>query len=561
MINKKRAFIPFILLAVGFAVLALRLLYIQIWEHEPLTKKVDKISFREKSETPLRGTIFDRNGRVLAMSVRSYTFFADPKMSPGPDEIAQKLKTVNIALNSKSIDWNKKTSYLPLLDNLDAKTVEKIKALEIKGTNFNPEYIRKYPEGRMACQLLGVVGLDGEGLSGVEFEYNKELVGDKQSYSFLRDGLGREITEKFVDASQMKGADIYLTIDRNLQYIAEKALEKAQKKLNPKKAVAIIQDPGTGEILAMASLPNFDPSDFSKSRGLLKNIAIGDIYEPGSTFKIVAMTGALEEKVARPQDKIYCENGSFEVYDHEIEDHEKEGMLTVQQVMEKSSNIGMAKLGQKLGKERLFQYIRQFGFGTKTGIDLPGEARGLIRPPEKWSGLSNYILSFGQEIGVTPLQLTNAYSALANGGTLLEPKLIKSVKTRKEKKDNIEVRQIRRVASAEVVDQLKKMLVGVVEKGTGVYAKISGYVIGGKTGTAQKKDPVTGQYSTSAHVASFCGIVPMSNPRFTILVVLDEPKGDYWGASTAAPVFKEIALQSLRYLKIPPDRGFSKGRA
>ena len=552
--NKKGAILPFIVFSLGFGFLAVRLFFIQIWEHEILSKKVDRISVREKSESPQRGIIFDRAGRVLAISAKRYTFFADPKICKGLDEIISSLKKAGIPLKKSSVNWNKNSSYVPLIRNLDADAVAKIKALEIKGTDFTTEFVRQYPEGKLACHLIGVVGLSGEGLSGVEFGKNKELSGDKQRFSSFRDGRGREISENHFDPAELKGSDIYLTIDRNLQFIAEKELDNACKELRPKKAIIIIQDPNSGEILAMASRPNFDPSDFSKSKESLKNFAISDMFEPGSTFKIVTMAAALEEKMAKPSDVIFCENGRFSVYDHEITDHDKKGTLSLQQVMEYSSNIGMAKLGESVGKEKLYQYIRQFGFGSKTEIDLPGEARGLLRTPDKWSGLSIYILSFGQEIGVTALQVVNAYSAVANGGTLLEPKIIKSVGNNVAAKDNSGVKKIRRVAGAGVIKEIQEMLTGVVERGTGVNAKFANYTVGGKTGTAQKKDPVTGLYSKSAYVSSFCGILPISSPRLTILVVLDEAKGDYWGSSTAAPIFKKVAAQALRYLEIPPDR-------
>ncbi|MCX5781583.1 MAG: penicillin-binding protein 2 [Elusimicrobia bacterium] len=553
MINKKGAILPFILFALGFSFLAVRLFFIQVWEHEILKKKVDQISVRERSESSLRGSIFDRFGRVLTVSSKVYTYFADPKICKGLKEISAGLKKLNINFNNRSVKWNKDSSYVPLLKNIDGETMQRIKSLEIKGTGFTTEYIRKYTEDRMACHLIGVVGVSGLGLSGIEFSKNKELIGDKYNIYNFRDGLGREIPETFVKSKELKGFDVYLTIDKNLQFIAEKEIENAYNSLHPQKAMVIIQDPNSGEILAMASRPNFNQYDFSKNKESLKNYAVSDIFEPGSTFKIVTITAALEENIAKPTDTIYCEDGQYVLYDHSIKDHEKKGSLTVNEIMEYSSNIGTAKLGQKLGKEKLFQYIRQFGFNNKTGVDLPGETKGMLNPPEKWSGLSVAALSFGQEIGVTALQMINAYSAVANGGILLEPKVVKSVKGPSVMKEDFEVRTIRRVARPEVIREIQRMLVNVVEKGTGQNAKIYGYRVGGKTGTAQKKDSKTNQYSSTAFVSSFCGIVPMSSPKLTILVVLDEPKGDYWGSSTAAPIFRKIASQAVRYLKIAPD--------
>lgn len=555
MINRHRAVLPFIMMFVLISAICTRLFIIQIWHHDELMRQVEKLIRRERPEIPCRGMILDRQGRVLAMSLKTYTLFIDPTQVKDKNEVASNLKRFNINLPKDIFNSSKKLSYLPLQDNVDAGVMEKIKSLGISGVGFHDGYLRCYPEGRMASHLLGIVGRDGYGLEGVELCANGYLSGDKIKELRFRDGRGREISEKLITQQEIKGADVYLTLDANLQFIAEQEIEKIWLDSSAKKAIAIIQDPNTGEILAMACRPDFDPRDFGGSWNNLRNPAISDIFEPGSTFKIVTAAAAMEEKVMSSSDVIYCEDGKYKVYGHTIKDHEKKGFLTFEQVIEYSSNIGIAKVAERVGKDNLYRYARQFGFYSQTGIDLPGEAKGLLKSPGSWSGLSLPAISFGQEIGVTAIQIVNAYSSIANGGYLLEPKIIREIKNScGETVYSSERRVIRKVVSSDVVQRLKNMLIGVVEKGTGQLAKIDGYRVGGKTGTAQKKDPQTGRYSSSAYIASFCGIVPMSMPKLTVIVVLDEPKGDYYAASRAAPVFNRITSRALAHLRIPPDK-------
>jgi len=555
MIKNGRTIIVFFALTLSFVAVGMKLFFLQVWSHDELNRQVNKLIYREKPETSCRGMILDKNGKILAMSVKSYTMFIDPNRVEDVGELKSALKKEKIAFPEYSRGTASKNSYIPVKENLSLEKMQEIKSLELPGVGFVTGFQRNYPEGKMACHALGVVGKDGNGLEGVELLYNDYLTGKKIKAAKYRDGRGRELSEKFIDPENMRGADVYLTIDRNLQFIAEQEIEKAWASSKAKKAMVIIQDPNTGELLAIASRPAFDPGDYAAMSNCLKNPATCDIFEPGSTFKMVTSAAALEEKVVSTSENIWCEDGKYTVYDHTINDHEKRGFLNLSGIMEYSSNIGMAKIGQRLGKERLFRYIRQFGFASLTGIDLPGEARGILRPPEKWSGLSVPVISFGQEVGVTAIQMVNAYSSIINGGSLLEPKIVKEVKN----SENVNVfspgkRVIRRVSTPETSDTIRKMLVAVVENGTGQLAKVPGYSVGGKTGTAQKRDPVTGKYSSSRYVASFCGAIPMSSPRLTILVILDEPQGDYWAASLAAPVFSRIASRSVHYLQISPDK-------
>ncbi|MEI8218678.1 MAG: penicillin-binding protein 2, partial [Elusimicrobiota bacterium] len=434
--------------------------------------------------------------------------------------------------------------------------MQSLKSLELGGIGFTESFRRQYPEGRLGCHVLGVVGRDGSGLEGVEFTANSYLSGEKIRLLSYRDGRGREITDKLVDVDQLSGANVTLSIDRNLQFIAEQEVDKAWKDARAKNAMVIIQDPLTGEILALACRPDYNPADFDASRAALRNPAVSDMLEPGSTFKLVTLSAALEKKVVSRTDMIWCENGVYTVKNHPIRDHEKKGLISVNEVMNVSSNIGTAKIGMKLGKDQLYQYIRQFGFTAKTGIDLPGEAKGILQDPGQGSGLSVPIISFGQEVAVTAVQVINAYSSIANGGLLLEPKVVKEIRTVQGRLlSNTGKRIIRRTVTPAVAAAMKEMLIDVVEKGTGQLAKVAGYSVGGKTGTAQKRDPRTNMYSTTNYVASFCGIIPARDPKLTIFVLLDEPQGDYYAASRAAPVFSRVASRAVRYLQIPPDQG------
>lgn len=552
MVNRRTTTIPFTFIVLAFAFVTCRLFYVQIWNHEILTQRVNKLIFRERPEQPCRGTIYDRSGRILAMSTKTYSIFADCSQIRDLKAVEDALRAEKISFDAAALRENPRNAYVPLASGLDLGAMQRIKALKLAGLGFTSQYQRQYPEGKLACHLLGVVGREGAGLEGIELQANAFLSGEKVNMVRRRDGKGREIADRLTDPDEFRGADVSLTIDRNIQFIAEQEIDRAWKESRAKRAMAIVQDPTTGEILAMASRPEFDPADFSGAN--LKNPAVSDTFEPGSTFKLVTAAAALEEKVITPGESIWCENGKYPVYGHTIKDHEPKGFLTLDGILECSSNIGTAKVGQRIGKEKLYEYIRQFGFYSPSGIELPGETRGLLKAPAQWSMLSLPIISFGQEIGVTALQLINAYSAIANGGNLMEPRIMRDIKSGGGQMVKAgENRVIRRVVSPQTAARMREMLQHVVERGTGQMAKVPGYTVGGKTGTAQKRDPVTRRYSAQNYVASFCGVIPLSQPRLTVFVVLDEPQGDYWASSRAAPVFSRIAGRAVQYLQIAPD--------
>jgi cell division protein FtsI (penicillin-binding protein 3) len=422
----------------------------------------------------------------------------------------------------------------------------------IKGVGAVPEGKRFYPKQELAAHLLGFVGLDDRGLEGVELQYDALLAGKPKWVVRQQDALGRPIFRE--EVGDTEGRDLHLTIDEVVQYVAERELEAAVTRSRAAGGSAIVMNPFTGEILALANVPTYNPNAYADfpapSR---RNRAVADFYEPGSAFKIVAGAGALEERLVRPGDRFDGDGGAIEVAGVTIRDHERFGSITFSEVLAHSSNVGAIKVGMRLGKSLYYNYISGFGFGNLTGIDLPGETPGMIRRPKDWSAVSLASLSIGQELSVSPLQMLVAVSAVANGGTLVRPYVARSV-TGADGKAIGEIRpvQLRRVIAEETARTLVGILTGVVTEGTGKEAAVEGFEVAGKTGTSQKLDRATGRYSRHKLVASFVGFVPAGQPRLAIIVVIDEPKILQWGGSIAAPTFREIARESLKHLRISP---------
>ncbi|MCL1972605.1 MAG: penicillin-binding protein 2 [Endomicrobia bacterium] len=538
-----------------FFALFVKLAYVQVFMSARINKKVEKMVRRENVEMPKRGDILDAKGRVLATSVRRYNLFLDPKIMSDLNEVKQKLAPHGIVIKQKSLQEFGDTSYVPAAFNLDESAVRKIKSEKISGIGFENKFIRQYPEGRLLAHILGITGKDGSGLEGIEKVCNSYLSGEQVKTMQSRDGRGRVIYDRLTDTSKIRGLDITLTIDKNIQFIAEQELRKAFSEYKAKKAICIVQNPKNGEILAMVSLPDFDFEDKIKNISALRNTAISDIFEPGSTFKIVTVAAAIDDGKITMSDNFYLENGRMKIGNHTIrDDHKIIGYASLSKAMEQSSNIGMVKIAQKLGSKDFYDYIRRFGFYSVSGIDIPGEAKGLLLDEKNWNSMTLPTVSFGQGIGVTAIQLINSFSSIANGGVLMKPIIIKNIEnTRPENMSFFESKEIRRVVSEETADKVKTLLKNVVDKGTGRTAKIPGYSVGGKTGTAQKIDPATGKYSTKHYVTSFCGMIPAMNPELVVLVVIDEPKGSYYASSVTAPVFALIAERAVQYLNIPKD--------
>jgi len=428
--------------------------------------------------------------------------------------------------------------------------------MQMEGIGLVMEGRRFYPKGPLLAHVMGFAGMDGEGLEGIERRYEPQLHGEKRVVILQRDAMGRTVFPKG-QAEQVPAAghSLVITIDEVIQYIAEKELEEAVTKARAKSGTVIVLDPQTGAVLALAISPRFDPNAVaSLTADRWRNRALTDAYEPGSTMKALVAAAALEEKVMKPSTMLYGENGRMTIANTVIHDHEKLGWMTFAQVIQKSSNIGAAKTGMALGDQRLYRYLQAFGFGQKTEIDLPGEAGGLVKHPKEWGRRSLASISMGQEIGVTPIQMVSAVAALANGGVLMKPYVVSEVRDAQGKSLRQFLPQVkRRVVSPETARTVTSILEGVVTDGTGAKAAIPGFRVAGKTGTAQKIDPRTGAYSSTLFVGSFVGFVPADNPRLAMIVVIDEPQGESWGGTVAAPVFRRVGEQVLNYLGVSSD--------
>lgn len=443
---------------------------------------------------------------------------------------------------------NKKKYFVWIQRKLPLDQAEKIKKLGIKGLDFLDETKRYYPNGSLAAHLIGFAGIDNTGLEGIELSYNDYLKGQPGWSRILRDARLRELMIGNTFMPPRDGFNIVLTIDETIQYIAEHALEKAYKKHHAKAASIIVMDVRTGEILAFANQPTYKIENFSRSLPESRtNRAICFTYEPGSVFKIVTAAAALEGNYFTETNKIFCENGAYRIANHTLHDHHPHGTLTFREVFEQSSNIGVAKIAQKMGANKIYEYGRKFRFGMKTGIDLAGEVSGVFKSPAVWSKTSIGAIPMGQEVTVTPIQLLGAIAAIANDGVYMRPFVVKYIK---DNHDEIikffEPQEVERIISSETARRLTNILVGVIENGTGTLSKIKGVKVAGKTGTAQKV--VNGVYSHSSFYATFFGFAPADNPRIAAIVVVDDPHPSYFGGTVSGPVFKEVVENTLKYL-------------
>jgi len=545
------------LVAIGFAGVIVRLCALQVVEATELSKRAERQHEKSVTLEGERGTIFDRKGRILATNVEVPSLYAIPSLISNPRAVGSELARV-LQSDSRSIlkrlDGNK--NFVWVERKVSPAVAQSVMELGIDGVGVLNESQRFYPKRNLMGHLLGFAGVDNQGLEGIERAYNKLLQGEKGWAVVERDAFGHPIFQKGLDYfAPSRGKDMVLTIDEVIQHIAETELDAVMEQTSADDASVIVMDPKTGEILAMAVRPEFNPNRVeSQHPELWRNRAVTDAYEPGSTFKIITASAALEEHVANPDDIFYCEEGRMVIAGGVIRDHEKEGYLTFREVIQKSSNIGMIKIATRMNEARLYQYIRAFGIGEKSGIDLDGESPGTIKEPRYWSGRSMASIAIGQEVAVTPLQIVTAVSSIANGGMLMRPHLVSEIRDANGHVVQAFSPEVRRhTVSPETAGRMMNILEGTVSKrGTGEKATIPGYRVAGKTGTAQKIDPVTKQYSMRDTVSSFVGIVPAEDPRIVVLVVVDSPKGLAWGGTVAAPVFRNIAEQVLRYLGVPP---------
>ncbi|MGH7428102.1 MAG: peptidoglycan D,D-transpeptidase FtsI family protein [Candidatus Methylomirabilaceae bacterium] len=551
--QRRRMIILFFSLAAALTIISGRLFSLQIRQHPRLVEAANRQYRRLVPLVSRRGTIYDRSGRELAVSLRVFSIFAQPAQVEDPRKTAPALASV-LSLPAPEVlkKLNADKPFLWIKRRVSPEEAEAIAQMGIKGIGAVAEGKRFYPKQELAAHLLGFVGVDDRGLEGLELQYDPSLAGKPKWVVRQQDALGRPIFRE--EAGDAEGRDLHLTIDEMVQYVAERELEAAVAKSKAAGGSAIVMDPFTGEILALANSPTFNPNKYGDFPAPSKrNRAVTDYYEPGSAFKVVVGAGALEEKLVRPGDRFNGDGGAIEVAGVTIHDHERFGSITFSEVLAHSSNVGAIKVGMRLGKSLYYNYISGFGFGNLTGIDLPGETPGMIRRPKDWSAVSLASLSIGQELSVSPLQMLVAVSAVANGGALVRPYVARSV-TAVDGKVIREVGpvQLRRVIAEETARTLTAILKGVVTEGTGKAAAVEGFEVAGKTGTSQKLDRVTGRYSRHKLVASFVGFVPADRPRLAIIVVIDEPKILQWGGSIAAPTFREIARESLNHLRISP---------
>jgi cell division protein FtsI (penicillin-binding protein 3) len=536
-------------------VVGVRLAYLQTSQHEWLSRRARVQQLDIEPQAAVRGLILDRRGKELARSVGVDSFFAEPKEIENTDEAAASLaRVLNIdaaALAARLKEGKEaKRGFVWIARKVEEEQARVVRELKIKGVHSIEEQKRRYPNGALAAHVVGFVGLDDRGLAGVEQIYNASLTGEAGRLVVDADARRKAFESGGSDAQD--GRTIVLTIDQTVQYIVERELAAAVERTHAKSAAAVVLDPSTGEILALANAPAFDPNMAAGvSAEARRNDALQNIYEPGSTFKVVAFSGSLEEKLIKPDTRIDCP-GSISVPGRVVHDH-AHGSLTATEALAKSSNVAAIKLGIKLGNERLYDYIRRFGFGSRTGIELPGETAGLVRKVSKWEPGSIGSVPIGQEVGVTPVQMAAAYATIANDGLRISPHVVREVR---DAEGNIVERaqpETHRVVSAETARTIRGMLEMVTLKGTARAAQLEGYSAAGKTGTAQKVDPKTRAYSATKYVASFVGFAPVDKPAAVIIVVIDEPVGLHQGGQVAAPVFSEIADQILPYLDVMPD--------
>ena len=539
-------------LALGFVAIWLRLGMLQLIQHDHLSDLASRQHNRSLTLNPERGRILDRHGRVLATSIPLPSAYALPHEIGNREAVAKQLAPIlRQPLAKMQRQLASATPFVWLARQISPAMATQLHALNLRGVYLLEEYRRFYPKGHLAGQILGFVGVDGQGLGGLEHRYNRELSGHPHHIVIQRDATGRSLGVSLGDqAEHPRGADLYLTLDERLQYIAEKEIAAQVQYTRAKSGLVVIMEPTSGDLLAMAAYPFFNPNDFQnpQQKPWQSNPTITAPVEPGSTFKMVTASAALEEGAVRLTDSFFCENGVWIHGKRRLRDHHPYGTLNFVQVIERSSNIGTAKIADRLGASRFYHYMRLFGFGEKSLIDLPGEEPGYLRAPKDWSGLSQDSLAIGQEITLTPLQLASAYAVVANGGSLMRPRIVEHV-VQGEDSRFITSQERRRVLSPQTVAQMTAILTGVVERGTGKLAAIDGYAAAGKTGTAQKV--VGGGYSSSKVLASFVGFVPADAPQLVIVAMLDEPQIEKWGGQAAAPVFKRIAVQALYHMQIP----------
>ena len=533
-----------------------RLGFLQLIEHSDYLARAHRQQQRAIEITPKRGAIYDRNMHPLAMSTEVESAFAIPtELADNKAQAAHLLSGVlGIPRDVLETKFNSGSTFVWVSRKLPPEKSDAVKALNLKGVYTMKENERFYPKRDMAAHVLGYVDLDEKGQGGIEHQLDKQIGGKAEKILVMADAKQRWFDS--TQAQRDQGANVVLTIDEKIQYIAERELTAGIAHTHAIAGTIIIQNPNTSEILALANWPKFNPNSPGEVRPEARmNPAVSGIYEPGSTFKLITLAAAIDQNLTRPEEVFDCENGAVTLAGHKIHDHKKFGMLSVSQILAQSSDVGAIKVALRLGSPKFYEYIRAFGFGQQTGIELPWESRGMLGKLNTWSGISIGAISMGQEIGVTPIQLVTAISAIANGGYLHKPYIISEIRKGDQvvfSNDTMRP-EPKTVIRPETAATLRNMMEGVVLDGTGRFARLDGWTAAGKTGTAQKIDPNTGRYSPSKYIASFTGFAPINNPAVTILVSLDSPYGLHEGGVTAAPIFKRVAEQVLPFLDVSRD--------
>jgi cell division protein FtsI (penicillin-binding protein 3) len=544
-----------LLASVWFLLIAARLWDLQVRQAERLTEKAHRQQEASIEIQATRGAIYDRLGEELALSTPVASIGVIPSKVRNPQLTASLLAEV-LGMDAETILERLKQDRFQWIKRLaEPGETERIRHLNLPGIHFEQESKRYYPKGTVASHVLGAVGIDHQGLAGLEQSFEKTLRGETGTRVVQQDALQNRYSSYMV-TSPIPGSDLILTIDQKIQVVAERELTRAVAESRATKGTVIVMDPKNGNVFAMANWPTFDANKPASNRADLerrRNVAISNLFEPGSTFKLVTVAGALELGLTRPTEVIDCQMGSIRLGSRVIRDH-KFDHLTVAEVVAHSSNVGAIKIGLRLEPARLYAYARRFGFGHNTGLPLPGEIDGILRRPEDWHPAAIGSISIGQEIGVSAIQVARAVSVFANGGLLVQPRIVEAIVKPDGTRERMESSPPVRIIQPETAAMMRAMMELTVREGTGRLAQTPGYRVGGKTGTAQKVDPETGAYSRTEHVASFAGFAPVNDPAIVVVIVLDSPEGrNYYGGQLAGPVFPRVARPALRFLDVPAD--------
>jgi cell division protein FtsI (penicillin-binding protein 3) len=577
--------VRFAWVAISFCVWAAmiggRLVWLQVIRHSEWVDRAERQQHSALELAPQRGVLYDRNLRELAMTVQVDSIFAVPtelgENKAAAAEMLAKLVHTDPADETTSPQkilarFNDSRNFAWVARRVSSATADRVRELNLKGVYFQKEFKRFYPNNDLAAQVLGYVGTEDTGLGGLELKFDDDLHGEPGRVLMAVDA--KRHVMKSVENEPMPGENLVLSIDSNIQYMAERALDAQMEKTHAAHGTVVVQDPHTGQILALAIAPRFNPNDQRHmDAGVLQNLAVSDVYEPGSTFKLVTYAAAIDGAGVQPTDMVDCQGGSMTMFGRTLHDDKSDhyGVITVQQALEHSSDVGAAKMALKLGPNKFYDYMKGFGFGDRSGIELPSETRGLLAAPHKWGATSILSMAIGQEVGVTPVQLVTMVSAIANGGVYMPPHIL--LQSTDQLKGDVRLRAAafhpqnqlpttlpdgaHRVISEMTSGKMRSMMQGIVVEGTGKAAALNGYSSGGKTGTAQKVDPATHTYSHTKLVASFAGFAPVSNPAIAVAVVIDTPQGSdvqRYGGYVSAPVFAQVAQQVLEYLGVPHDQ-------